>query len=63
MTPGKGYGCTELQKVVLKSFKKCVKILENTQIFSVIVLYYTKRICSQVQSQFKVKVQDKHQAF
>ena len=38
------------------------KIVENLRTYFVFVLYCTKRRCSQIEQQLKVKIEDAHKA-
>ena len=52
--PREGYECSKTQKFIFKILKMREKVLSN---FSVFVLNCTKRRCSQIQPQLKLKVE------
>ena len=57
MTPEEGLWMLRIKKVVFKSFL-FLKYLKIRELFFIIVLYWTKRTCSQIELQLKVEVED-----
>jgi len=62
MTPRKVFGCLKLPKFVSKSFWFLLKIIIKTVNLFVLVLYFTKRRCSQIEPHFRVEIEDGREA-